>query len=123
MPTGAPVRSTLSDFKNILLIKKIFLITKCLTIEFIEKVLKVKVLLYQLIGNAEDPDLKFDHAVCCHLSAFSWGSLVSVIELTVPNIYTVPVDHVEEAFYDGGATFHEIFQNSPQAHKQWYLQP
>ena len=40
-----------------------------------------------------------------------------------PNIYTVPVDHVEEAFYDGGATFHEIFQNSPQAHKQWYLQP
>ena len=40
-----------------------------------------------------------------------------------PNIYTMPVDQVEEAFYDGGATFHEIFQNSPQAHKQWYLQP
>ena len=34
-----------------------------------------------------------------------------------------PVGQVEEAFYDGGATFHEIFQNSPQAHKQWYSQP
>ena len=49
-------------FKNILLVKKLFLIGKSLSVEF----MKIWYLfVYQLIANIECPDSKVNKAVCC----------------------------------------------------------
>ena len=54
-----------------------FLTAKSLSVDFMERVVKVKVLFYPLIANKECP--KFDQVVCFIYPPFSLGSSASVI--------------------------------------------